>query len=122
MLLVWLALAAILFRGLIPDGDMLMTGRPGHPGLSIEFCPHMVAMAVFGGYHQHHSGSGKTGPDQLCPFAVAAAHGLMSATFSHLLLTHYAPPARTVDVISYRAAPLRLPPARGPPPVLTISV
>lgn len=120
--LIWLALAAILFRGLIPDGDMLMTGSAGHPGLSIAFCPHMVAMPMFGDHHQRHSGSGKAAPDQLCPFAVAAAHGLVSASFSHLAVTAYAPPSPTAEAVSYQAAPLWLPPVRGPPAVLFMSV
>lgn len=116
-----LALAGILLRGLIPVGDMLMFGSPGHPGISIMLCPYTTVMSMdmtIDASGHEHAGSGTVVPHSLCPFAVAAAHGMVVAIAIHFHAPTFSRPINDGEPLAYQIATLRRPPVRGPPAAL----
>ncbi|MDR3418029.1 MAG: hypothetical protein P4L83_17790 [Nevskia sp.] len=108
---VWLALAGVLYRGLIPAGFMPASGEAARHGTLLALCSH-GALHVHGGDGAH---AGYWSLDQ-CPFGAAAGPGLPAARMAW----DGAPPPRATPCPHYahlriETAALRLPPARGPP-------
>lgn len=121
----YLALTGILLRGLIPVGDMLMFGNPGHPGITIAFCPNASVMSrdvTIDTDGHAHPGSGTVVPHQLCPFAVATAHGLASVIAVHFYPPSFVRPVNAREPVALRVVALRRPPVRGPPASLFVSI
>lgn len=114
-LALWLALAAMLGHGLLPQGFML--GREAGPSdrYGPMLCGGGMAHAADGGVPQHDGSSA----DQRCAFAVAAMAAVPPPTLT-LRATPPAPapssaprqPAPPLDALRHR------PPATGPPTLL----
>lgn len=108
--LIWLVLAAILYRGLIPAGFMPAAGQPGHGSLLV-LCPH-GDMAMHG---HDGKGPGSAGIEQ-CPFGAAAGPALTSGNLTVGLARLAAAFRPDWSPVAGRADQPRLqPPARGPP-------
>ena len=113
-LALWLVVAALAVRLLVPAGYMLSPARP----LALVACPGVTPVAHHGhgGAPAHHQA-----PDQPCAFAVlAAALAVAAATMlAAVTLLVAAPPAsRPRTVAAPRAPPRWRPPLRAPPLVL----
>lgn len=128
----WLAVAAVLLRAMIPDGFMFER-QAGERGLSLVFCYAGPLAALRGSdgamaHMHHHHGAMGGGPAQhdpahhhdsgqaSCPFAAAAAPGPPVAALPSFGFppAGSGPPAAVRDGVLAAAARLR-PPARAPP-------
>jgi len=121
-----LALAALLFRALLPDGYMLTRGDQGAP--AIVPCPArspelvQLIQSQAGHQHHHHHGADDGAPGSAsaaeCPFAAA----LLSPPSASLAVVAPAPAPSPPVVVPApgiaRLASLRTPPATGPPSTL----
>lgn len=120
-----LALAAVLFRALVPDGFMVARSVEGTP--SVVPCPARSAELVqliqsqSGHHHHHHHGDAGTQAGASaaeCPFAASLLTPPPATT--PLAVAHLAPAAPTVappHALARRAL-ARKPPATGPPSAL----
>ncbi|MGH8460812.1 MAG: hypothetical protein ACRESS_04340 [Stenotrophobium sp.] len=113
-LVIWLVLASVFYRGLIPAGFMpSATGAATRHGALLVICHH----GEFATHEQgaNGSGAGTTSLDQ-CPFGAAAGPALPSVKIAF----SFAPGLADFRlgwsaVLNRSASPQLQPPARGPP-------
>lgn len=74
----WLALAGVLYRSLIPAGFMPAAGDAAHAGALLMLCPHGEFHGSHGSPAAPHPPAGDHGV-QLCPFGTAGASTLPGA-------------------------------------------
>ncbi len=111
LLAIWLVMASVLYRGLIPVGFMPATGEARRHGAVLMVCPH-------GQFSGHGAGGGHAGDSSLqqCPFGAAAAPAIPNLKAVHFFAPLPVPrraDAAGMDVAS--ATHWLLPPARAPP-------
>lgn len=112
LLVIWLVLAGVLYRGLIPAGFMpATTGGATRHGVLLVLCHHGEIAA----HAQGANGSDVTSLDQ-CPFGAAAGPALPSVK----IVFSFAPGLADFRqgwraVLNRGASPQLQPPVRGPP-------
>ena len=108
---IWLVLAGVLYRGLIPAGFMPATGEAARDGAMLMVCPHgMMGMHEHGG-----NGSGGASIEQ-CPFGAAAGPAVpgVKLVFSFAQEAAHFRPDWSAG-LNRGSTPHLQPPVRGPP-------
>ncbi len=113
--MLWLALAAMLGHGLLPQGFMLGRDAAAPDRYGLIFCSGGAAQAVRGGDHALPDGGATIEPGKSCAFAMAAMAALPPppAIALDVPTRTPSPPARTS--CDRPATPCPQPHATGPP-------
>jgi len=109
LLALWLAVAGVLFRGLIPAGLMPATAEAARHGSWLVLCTHGQTV------QQAHAGHGGASPGQ-CPFAAAASPAVPGSWLAPAFSfggAEYHP--GWGSIVNLGTSPRLQPPARAPP-------
>jgi hypothetical protein len=112
-LLLWLALSAIVYRGLIPAGFMPVFAGDG-AGVGLALCSGGALVRSDRG-----KDGGKTAVMEQCAYAAASVPVVPAAAPAQVPAQAVALPVQIANAATPRLAPTySLPPARGPPATL----